>query len=331
MRGLYSLFLLFLLIGLALVGILILEWHYFFGVILPYFAAAVFIIGFVFKIFRWARSPVPFRIPTTCGQQKSLSGIKTNNLENPHNIWGVWGRMILEVLFFRSLFRNSKTEITGERAVYGSSKWLWLAGLVFHWTFLIIVLRHFRFFVEPIPGFVSAIQRIDGIMQVGVPVLFMSSLAFLGALLFLLLRRIINPQVRYISMAADYFPLFLIITIGLTGVMMRYFPGFRVDIVAVKEMVLGLLSFDPVVSERVGSMFYIHLFSVSLLLLYFPFSKLVHMGGVFLSPTRNLVNSNRIKRHINPWNYPVKVHTYEEWEDEFRELMREANMPLEKE
>ena len=66
------------------------------------------------------------------------------------------------------------------------------------------------------------------------------------------------------------------------------------------------------------------------LLAYFPFSKLMHMAGVFLSPTRNLSNDSRIVRHVNPWNYPVKVHTYEEYEDEFRDKMIEAGLPVEK-
>jgi hypothetical protein len=57
----------------------------------------------------------------------------------------------------------------------------------------------------------------------------------------------------------------------------------------------------------------------------------MHMGGVFLSPTRNLANTNRMKRHINPWNSPVKVHTYEEWEDEFRDKIKAAGLPLERE
>ena len=62
----------------------------------------------------------------------------------------------------------------------------------------------------------------------------------------------------------------------------------------------------------------------------FPFSKLMHMGGVFLSPTRNLANNNRAVRHINPWDYPVHVHTYEEYEDEFREKMVEVGIPVDK-
>jgi nitrate reductase gamma subunit len=85
------------------------------------------------------------------------------------------------------------------------------------------------------------------------------------------------------------------------------------------------------VPEGIDVMFYIHLFLVSTLLAYFPFSKLMHMGGVFLSPTRNLPNNNRARRHVNPWNYPVKVHSYEAYENDFRDLMKEAEIPVEKE
>jgi nitrate reductase gamma subunit len=66
------------------------------------------------------------------------------------------------------------------------------------------------------------------------------------------------------------------------------------------------------------------------LLAYFPFSKLMHLGGIFMSPTRNMANTSRVKRHVNPWNYPVKVHSYGAYEDEFREKMIEAGLPVEK-
>ena len=55
------------------------------------------------------------------------------------------------------------------------------------------------------------------------------------------------------------------------------------------------------------------------------------MAGVFMSPTRNLTANTREVRHVNPWNHPVPVHTYQEYEDEFRERMRDAGLPLEKE
>jgi len=66
-------------------------------------------------------------------------------------------------------------------------------------------------------------------------------------------------------------------------------------------------------------------------MVFIPMSKLMHMAGVFLSPTRNLANDNRMNRHVNPWNAPVKVHTYEEYEDEFRDKMKLAGLPVDKE
>jgi nitrate reductase gamma subunit len=149
------------------------------------------------------------------------------------------------------------------------------------------------------------------------------------ALLYLLGRRILNPQVRYISLFTDYFALFLLIAIAVSGIWMRHLD--KVDIIKVKELALGLVAFNPTAPEGIGVIFYIHLLFVSVLLVYFPFSKLMHMGGVFFSPTRNLANTNRMKRHINPWNPKVKVHTYEEYEDEFRDLMKNVGLPLDKE
>jgi nitrate reductase gamma subunit len=85
-----------------------------------------------------------------------------------------------------------------------------------------------------------------------------------------------------------------------------------------------------VVPEGISGLFYVHIFFVSVLLAYFPFSKLMHMGGVFLSPTRNMRTDTRARRHVNPWNYPVHVHTYQEYEDEFREKMIEVGLPVDK-
>jgi hypothetical protein len=109
---------------------------------------------------------------------------------------------------------------------------------------------------------------------------------------------------------------------------MRYF--IKVDITAAKELTMGLVTLRPTIPEGVGTVFYVHLFFVSVLLAYFPFSKLMHLGGIFLSPTRNLTTDTRAKRHVNPWNYPVPVHTYQEYEDEFREKMIEVGLPVDK-
>jgi nitrate reductase gamma subunit len=300
-----------------------------FAIIIPYGAFLAFLTGVTYRIILWAKSPVPFRIPTTCGQQKSLPWIEPDPLESPSNTTGVFGRMVLEVIFFRSLFRNSKVEVREGKPIYGGAKWLWLAGLAFHWSFLIIILRHFRFFFEPIPAWINLLASLDGLFEIGVPTLFLTDGLLLVSVTYLFLRRVAIPYLRYISLPADYFPLLLILSIGLSGFLMRHV--YKVDLYKVKELVLGWVRFHPQVPEGIGWVFYLHLFLVNALLAYFPMSKLVHMGGVFLSPTRNLANDNRMRRHINPWNYPVKVHSYEEYEDEFRDKMKAAGIPVEKE
>jgi len=330
MDVLYSLIVVLLLAGLAFVGGQVASLRMFFGVIVPGVAIVIFLLGLIYRITLWARAPVPFRISTTCGQQKSLSWIKAGWLESPYTTLGVVVRMALEVGLFRSLFRNTKAELRdGPRLVYGEDKFLWLAALAIHWSFLVIFVRHLRFFMEPVPGFVNMLSNADGFFQVGAPELLITDIIILGGLGYLLLRRLRNPQVRYLSLFADYFALFLLLGLVISGVLMRYFA--RIDTAAVKQLAMGLVTFSPVIPKEVGPVFFVHLFLLSVLAAYFPFSKLMHMGGIFLSPTRNLANNNRMKRHINTWNYPVKVHTYQEWEEEFRDKIKAAGLPLERE
>jgi nitrate reductase gamma subunit len=326
------------LVLIPLVGMQVANLQVLFGVVIPYLAIGTFLVGLVYRVILWSRSPVPFRIPTTAGQQKSLSWIKPNKLENPSTTAGVIGRMLLEILLFRSLFRNTQMSYReGPRVTYEWEKWLWLSALLFHYAFLVVLLRHLRFFIEPVPAFVRLLETLDGFAQTGIgplpglglPGLLISGVILLLAATYLFLRRIYIPQVRYISLPTDYFPLFMVIGIALTGILMRYL--LKVDVIGVKELIMGLVTFHPVLPQGIGVLFYMHFFLVSIFFAYFPFSKLVHLGGIFLSPTRNLANNNRVIRHINPWNYPVKVHTYEEYEDDFREKMVEAGLPVEKE
>jgi len=330
MKALVSFVAVLLLALIGYAGASVPSLRFLFGVVIPYAAFVFFVGGMIVRIMKWAGSPVPFRIPTTTGQQKSLPWIKHSTIESPSSGLGVIARMALEVLVFRSLFRNIKTQLhEGGRLAYGEAKWLWMAGLAFHYSFAIILFRHLRFFLEKVPASIQLVEGLDSFLQIGAPLLYLTDVVLLGAVTYLFLRRVAIPQVKYISLISDYFPLFLILGIGVTGVLMRYFT--KTDIVGVKTMAMGLISFRPAVPETIGAVFFSHLFLLSILFLYFPLSKLVHMGGVFLSPTRNMANNSRAKRHVNPWNYPVHVHTYEEYENDFREKMKEAGLPVEKE
>ena len=310
-----------------------------FGVAVPYLAALIFVEGLIYRLIQWARSPVPFRIPTTAGQNRTLPWIKRDlgdKLDNPDTTKYLVGRMALEVLAFRSLFRNLRTELRkdpdnpeGARLIHWSYKWLWLGAIAFHYAFLVVILRHLRFFTEPVPMPLQLMEHVDGFFQFFTPAVYLSGVVLVVAAFYLLARRITNPTIRYISLAADYFPLLLILGIGISGILMRYV--YKVDIIAVKELALGLVTLHPVVPAGIGPIFYVHLFLVSVLFAYFPFSKLMHAPGVFLSPSRNMVANNRWVLHVNPWNYPVKFHHYDEYEDRFREAMIEADIPVEKE
>ncbi|MFW6284436.1 MAG: sulfate reduction electron transfer complex DsrMKJOP subunit DsrM, partial [Desulfosalsimonas sp.] len=207
-----------------------------FGVIIPYLALIVFLIGFANKIMDWAKSAVPFRITTTMGQQKSLPWIRHSKLDNPYTTGQTVIRMALEILLFPSLFKNLRTGFAGDgqRITYKWVIWLWLFAILFHYSFFVVAVRHLRFFAEPVPFFVSLLEKIDGMLQILQPNLFISGVVLFAAALFLLLRRVFLPKMVYISRPADYFPLFLIIGIAVTGLMMRYIS--KVDVVRVKEL-----------------------------------------------------------------------------------------------
>lgn len=106
--------------GGALIGL-----KYVLGVVLPMLALIVFIIGFIMRLVYWAKSPVPFAIPTTGGQEKSLDWIKPARLDTPTSTMGLIGRMALEIFAFRSLFRNTRAVRTDDngtpRITYYSS------------------------------------------------------------------------------------------------------------------------------------------------------------------------------------------------------------------
>ncbi len=330
-----------LVILIVLAGVGMLGGHlgdagvWIFGIGLPYVAVAVFLGGFCYRVLMWAKVPVPFRITTTTGQQKSLDFIKSDPVEAPHDTKWVLGRMLLEVLLFRSLLRNTRMEVQetedGAKVVYNSNLWLWGFGLAFHWCFLFIVIRHMRFFTEPVPFFIQWAEFLDTMVQIGVPILYMTDLGLLAGISYLFFRRLITSQVRYISLPQDYFPLLLIGAIGITGAMMRYLPWTRVDVHGVKELGVSLASFDfAIPAEPIGAIFFVHLFLVCSLLLYFPFSKLMHMGGIFFSPTRNMANNNREQRYVSPIELDAHPHTYAEYEDEFRDKMAKCGLPLDK-
>jgi nitrate reductase gamma subunit len=227
--------------------------------LLFYVATAVLLIGTGAKIRSYARTPAPLRIPTTPA---------------PTTRSGVGLRVAREVVFFESLFR--------------SSKWTWIFGWTFHAALLLVLLRHVRYFQQPVWTAVALVQ----------PFGTYAGFAMVAGLAGLWARRWWVDRVRYISTPSDHLMLALLIAIGASGLAMRFVT--HTDIVALKAFMLGLMRFDwqPLPTDPV---LLVHLALVALLMIIFPISKLLHAPGLFFSPTRNQTDNAREKRHVASW------------------------------
>ncbi|MDP1654435.1 MAG: respiratory nitrate reductase subunit gamma [Rhodocyclaceae bacterium] len=230
-----------------------------FFAILFYLAFVIFGVGLAYKIYDFARTPAPLSIPTTPA---------------PTTTTGVAFRMAREVVLFESLFKGNL--------------WIWLFGWLFHMGLFLVLVRHLRYFVEPVWGWLAFIQPFG--MYAG----FMMA-AGLGGLW---ARRFFVERIRYISTPSDHLMLALLLLIALTGLGIKFFM--HTDIIAVKLFFLGLMVFDIQPLPSHPGLF-IHLFLVVLLMIIFPFSKLLHAPGVFFSPTRNQADNPRETRHLAAW------------------------------
>jgi nitrate reductase gamma subunit len=222
-------------------------------------AAVVWLTGVAAAVRRYARTPAPLKIPTTPA---------------PTTRSGVVLRMLREVTLFESLFR--------------ANLWIWLFGWMFHVALALVLLRHLRYFTEPVWSLVALAQ----------PFGVLAGFAMVAGLGGLWARRFLVERIRYISTPSDHLMLALLLAIGLSGLTLKFVA--HTDIVAVKLFFLGLLHLQvqPLPSDPA---LLVHLTLVALLMLVFPFSKLLHAPGVFFSPTRNQVDNPREARHLAAW------------------------------
>ncbi len=227
--------------------------------LLFYTATILFVAGLGYRIALYFKTPAPLKIPTTPA---------------PTTQAGVLYRIAREVFLFESLFK--------------SNKWIWIFGYLFHVGLALVLLRHLRYFIDPVWGWVVFIQ----------PFGHYAGFAMVIGLIGLAVRRLAVPRIRYISNPSDHLMLLLLIMIGLSGLGMKYVS--HTDIVQLKEFMLGLMRFN-IGELPMDGLLLLHLTLVSLLMIIFPISKLLHAPGIFFSPTRNQVDNPREKRHVAPW------------------------------
>ena len=231
--------------------------------LLFYVAAATLVGGVAYKSWVYARTPQPLKIPIPPA---------------PTTGWGVVLRMMTEVTVFKSLFK--------------SNKWIWLFGWVFHFALLVVLLRHLRYFTEPVRVWVTLIQ----------PFGIYAGFGMLAGLAGLWARRFLVDRVRYISSPSDHLMLALLVAIAASGLAMKYVA--HTDIVALKAFFLGLIAFDWQ-KLPADPVLLVHLALVAILMLVFPLSKLLHAPGVFFSPSLNQVDDARERRHAAGWSAQI--------------------------
>jgi nitrate reductase gamma subunit len=187
---------------------------------------------------------------------------------------GVAFRLVREVVFFESLFKGNK--------------WIWIFGWVFHFGLFLVTLRHLRYFIDPVWLPIQLVQ----------PFGIYGGMAMVAGLAGLWARRFLVDRVRYITGPSDHLMLALLVLIGVSGLLMTFVV--HVDVVSVKHFFRGLMSFSlaPLPADP---LLLLHLLLVALLMIVFPFSKLLHAPGLFFSPSRNQVDNPREKRHIASW------------------------------
>lgn len=230
-----------------------------FYAVLFYAATAIFLGGLAWKIRQYWRTPSPLKIAVTPA---------------PVSAPGAALRVAREVVLFESLFF--------------SSRWLWIMAALFHAGLALALLRHLRYFQDPVWELVALAQ----------PFGIYGGLAMLGGLLMLLGRRLVIDRVRFVTAPSDLLMLLLLIGIGISGFGMSAMA--RVDVVMVKAFFRGLLVLQ-IRPLPIDPPLLLHLAAVAALMILFPFSKLLHLPGIFFSPTRHQADNPREARHLAPW------------------------------
>lgn len=222
-----------------------------FGVVIPYVVIVLFLAGMILRIMAWLKVPVPFNLTI---------------FPAPKNRGGAAIDLVKESVGFKSLWRGKKN--------------LWFMSWVFHISLAFILIGHF-FGI----GFLGQQFTLFGVSSeesLSLSVMFgtYAGVALLLGLLLLAIRRAASPIMRFISSFADYLVLVLLLGIVGSGMYMRLFH--EVSYAAVQSYLLGLITLHPVpLPDNMAFVF--HFTIVQLLLLYFPYSKLVHSCGIFFS------------------------------------------------
>ena len=123
-----------------------------------------------------------------------------------------------DIFFLTRLFRTNKI--------------LWFGEWIFHYAFLFVLLRHVRYFLYPVPEWIVNFQ----------PAGIYAGYVLTLSLLYILIVKLVIDKKTYFS-SYNFFLLFLLFIISLTGIVMKNFV--RPDVVDIKHFVMSTMFFKP--------------------------------------------------------------------------------------
>lgn len=219
------------------------------GGVLPYLAIGLFIVGMTFRVRVWFKAPQPGKMTLFPAGNGTVKG------------------MMAETLFFPSLFKGDKV--------------LWAFAWIFHVTLALVALGHLRVVTGLIDRMLIGMgMSADGVIWMSGTVGGAAGIVLLATGVLLLIRRVTMKRVREASGVPDFFALLLLVAIIATGDLMR-FGGGHFDLEQTRVWAWSLLTFSPVVPHN--GTFLVHALLGFLLLMYIPFSKVMHFGGFFFT------------------------------------------------
>ena len=224
------------------------------GSILPYVAVAVFVGAMAYRFYVWKKLPSPAMTLFPAAESPGANRVNT----------------LKEVTFFRSLFRGDRL--------------LWGFAWVFHVVLALIFMGHLRVFTNVDQVLMSAGMTEASIQLMSGSVGGAAGVIIVITAIFLLVRRVTVQRVREITGYGDYFALLLIGAILITGNMMR-FGAEHFDLTLARDYFASLATFKSVSNAEVlnNNVFLVHMALALVLMIYIPFSKILHFGGVFFT------------------------------------------------
>lgn len=221
--------------------------------VMVYVAAAVFVGGTAFRIYQWLRVP--------------RSGVRLGLFPRPRSRMGRAFQITRDTFVFPQ--------------VRDVDRIMWLAVIGLHAALVAAFVGHMRLVGEFTP--LANVLGGTGMARFSLLTGGTIGIVLMVALLYLLARRFKSPY-KDISAPEDYILLVLILMVVLMGNHLRFFGD--VHVTEYREYVRGLLTFSPSFSTVLAASstkwsLVAHVFFANTLLMYLPFSKLVHFVGSF--------------------------------------------------